>query len=905
MESLRFQGPVTALKLVGELLFAGIGRCIYVYKWKTGELLFKRQMFSLHKIHGIAALGDQIALWGAKSVLFTTLEETENGDIRELSANDWVVSVGLKLGMAFIQTAHNEVIEFDLDAKRVNQVRKCSECSILYSGQLYTQSNLCAAGTVLGGVVVWDYNTEQVKYNFTDHEGSIFYVQFSPCGKFLASCSDDRSIIVWDLETGELIGRGWGHASRIWSLDFADNGLVISVSEDCTARLWQANVQKKSLETIQVVHGHQGRNIWCLSTTKFEGDTVLVTGGGDGRIKLQNISQPKHFQEWSITDIVGQPEKGEHLKDYKRLEDRIVLTTSAGKIYTHVDGAWSRLDHTILDEYSVVRLVGDRFVVAARDGRFVVVSDGIYQFKVELVGKLLEAFPVTMEDNKPCLLLQTENKTEPYRIVDLNGETLQTFAPIQNFMITSALYHRGMLFVGSRAGGVAVSKGNEWTTTRRIFQTQDTITCFVAISERVMISCRSGHYGLFSPDTQLTPFYTNKLQRGSVERIQIQDDGTVLFFGFKTDKFFIWNSTHDYEVASEVCGGAHRAWCAEVNRADESQFELYFTKAGKLSLISKPGNQHFKQSILRTGTHGREIRGLEFSLAHQGLLASASEDTCVNLALLDKNDFIETKLSLRHHVSGIQVLHWSLCGKYLLTGGGREELIWWRVDVHDKDVYAMEIARLPTVSKSPDLRIMDFDLVETSEGSWILATGYSDSTLRLWRFENGSFSLLVTKKYRECCILNVHLIDGYLLTSATDGHLVLWHCRDGNIGEPLLRHQIHQSGVRCSAVQLIDGMIHHYSGGDDNALVAVTVNAQHEVTEVFRHNDAHSSTISSMALTDGKLYTTGCDQKVRLWSLEGQLLQSLYTSVADTGTLALQNDKLVAGGMGLALFRVE
>lgn len=904
MESIRFQGPVTALKLVNDLLYAGIGRCVYVYRWTTGELLFKSQVFSLHKIHGIVVHENRIALWGAKSVAFTTLEELESGSGRQMAANDWIVSIGLTADRAFIQTAHNEVIEFDFNTQTVQNVRKCTECSILYSGQLHTESNLCAAGTVLGGVVVWDYSTEQIKHHFTDHEGSIFYVTFSPCGNFLASCSDDRSIIVWDLKTGKSVGRGWGHASRIWGLDFTNDGQVISVSEDCTARLWKVDADKNALETVQVFHGHQGRNVWCLSATSFNGSTILATGGGDGRIKLQNVSQRKEFKEWSITDIVGNPEKDEHLKDYKRLKDKLVLTTSSGKVFTYIGGIWSRLGDITLDEYSVVRLVGDTFIVAARDGRFVVISNEVSQFKVDLIGKLYEAFPLFVE-NEPCLLLQTQNQTEPYRIIDLKGNVLQTFDPIQNFMITSVLYRSGALFVGSRAGGVAVWTDNEWTVSRRFFQTQDTITCFVAIDQSLMISCRSGHYGLFSADVHLRPLYTNKLQRGSIERIQTQEDNTALFFGFKTDKFFIWNSTFDYEVSAEVCGGAHRAWSAEVNTADEFQFDLFFTKAGKLSLISKPGNQHFKRTMLRSGTHGREIRGLEFSSAHSGLLASASEDTCVNLALLDNNDYIQTKLSLRHHVSGIQALHWSPCGKYLLTSGGREELIWWRVDVAGQNVYGMEIGRLPTVSDSPDLRIMDFDLTETSEGSWILATGYSDSTLRLWRFENGEFDLLVTKKYRECCILNVHLIDGYLLTSATDGHLVLWHYRDGTLGEPLLRHQIHESGVRCSAVEYIDGTIYHYSGGDDNALVAVAVNSQHEATEIFRHNDAHSSTISSMVLTDNKLYTTGCDQKVRLWNLEGELLQSLYTSVADTGTLALQNKNLVAGGMGLALFHVE
>lgn len=901
MQSIRFQGPVTALKLDGELLLAGIGRCIYVYKWTTGELQAKHQVFSLDKIHGISIRDGLLAVWGGKSVKFLMLAKLDD-KVPSYEVNDWIVSVSLAGNSALIQTAHNEVITFDLAGAKITATKRCSECSILYSGNLYPAKNLCAAGTVLGGVVVWNFNTQEIKFNFTDHEGSIFYVEFSPCGNFLASCSDDRSIIVWDLNTGLAVGRGWGHASRIWQLRFTDDGSLLSCSEDCTTKLWKVNREQGTLDQIQTFHGHQGRNVWSLSTVAYEDDIILATGGGDGRIKLQNITQTEHTDEWTIEDVVGRPEKNEHFKDFKKHRNKFVLTTSTGKVFLKNGQSWDQLPYIKLDEYSVVRVVNDTLVVAARDGRFLVVVDEPYLFTVELGAKLYELFPLIL-DGVTCMLLQTQNPQEPFRIVDLKGNLLKTLPSIPTFMVTSAKMFNDILFVGSRAGAVATWYQGDWQVNRRIFQSQDTITSFTIIGSNIMITCRSGHYGLFSADAELAARYTNKLQRGSIERVQIQSNGTTLFFGFKTNKFFIWDSTHDNEVVAEVCGGAHRAWCVDVDIEDESSFELYFIKAGRLCSISKPGNKHFKATMLLSGNHGREIRGLEFSSAYPGLLATASEDTCVNLSLVDGNDFVHTKLSLRHHVSGIQALHWSKCGRYLLTSGGREELIWWNVTVDDENVYAMEAGRLPTVSKTPDLRVMDFDVLEVEDGH-IVAAGYSDSTLRLWKFADHKFELLAVQKYRECCILNVHLLEGLLIASATDGHLVAWDIRGWKFGNQLLRYAIHQSGVRCSEIQRVGNVLHHFSGGDDNALVAIAIDESFLVKELFRHADAHSSTLSALVVTADALYTTGCDQKIRAWSLNGEPRGTLHTSVADTGTLARQGDMLIAGGMGLATFQL-
>lgn len=72
----------------------------------------------------------------------------------------------------------------------------------------------------MGGVIIWDLFSETKIHNLLGHEGSIFYVNLSNNGRYVASCSDDRSIRLWDLETGKQLSVGWSHTARIWNLMF-------------------------------------------------------------------------------------------------------------------------------------------------------------------------------------------------------------------------------------------------------------------------------------------------------------------------------------------------------------------------------------------------------------------------------------------------------------------------------------------------------------------------------------------------------------------------------------------------------------------------------------------------------------------------------------------------------------
>ncbi|KAJ7096825.1 WD40-repeat-containing domain protein, partial [Mycena epipterygia] len=91
-------------------------------------------------------------------------------------------------------------------------------------------------------IVLWDANTGAILAGpLQGHTGPIYSVAFSSDGNKIVSGSSDNTVRVWDSESGAPLTELKGHSGDVVSVAFSHDGRrIVSASEDDTVRVWYA-----------------------------------------------------------------------------------------------------------------------------------------------------------------------------------------------------------------------------------------------------------------------------------------------------------------------------------------------------------------------------------------------------------------------------------------------------------------------------------------------------------------------------------------------------------------------------------------------------------------------------------------------------------------------------------------
>lgn len=296
----------------------------------------------------------------------------QNVKVALITAHNALSELTVSLPSAVPEDATTDMSsELQLSRSDLSAATRCT----LYTAHVHWISEthlLVASGTAFGEIIIWSCVVElasssrdvskheiHVHHAFTAHEGSIFgldvlhipaKVPITTSKLLVASCSDDRTIRIWDasraLREGRVDGvktpnhlegvsnegtdisypvptryaQGWAHTSRIWHIAFLSRADALSISdypiqlvsigEDATYQHWDLQeMSDMSCDTTSaiLVHigtfsNHAGKNIWSYGLFQSDrGQTTLTTGGADGTIALSEL-QPnsRNFKEKSL-----------------------------------------------------------------------------------------------------------------------------------------------------------------------------------------------------------------------------------------------------------------------------------------------------------------------------------------------------------------------------------------------------------------------------------------------------------------------------------------------------------------------------------------------------------------------------------------------------------------------------
>ena len=172
-----------------------------------------------------------------------------------------------------------------------------------------------ASGSDDNTVKLWDVRTGECIRTLEGHTGSVWFVAFSPDGKHIASRSEDGTVKLWDVTTGECIRTL--DIDEVYSVAFSPDGKYLaSKSRDETAKLWDVRTGR----CFQTLKGHTD---WVTSVA-FSPDGRLLASGScrkwdgygfceQGEVKLWHVRTGRCIRtleghSTSVTSIAFSPD---------------------------------------------------------------------------------------------------------------------------------------------------------------------------------------------------------------------------------------------------------------------------------------------------------------------------------------------------------------------------------------------------------------------------------------------------------------------------------------------------------------------------------------------------------------------------------------------------------------------
>ncbi|KAE9992776.1 hypothetical protein EG327_007852 [Venturia inaequalis] len=131
------------------------------------------------------------------------------------------------------------------EEERIEKAKKSFEKAATLNGKLTEHLVSASDDNVL---MLWDpFGPSPTKpvAKLLGHQKQVNFVTFSPDGLYIASCSFDNSVKLWNARDGKFILTFRGHVAPVYQCAFsADSRLLVSSSKDTTLKAWDVRTGK-------------------------------------------------------------------------------------------------------------------------------------------------------------------------------------------------------------------------------------------------------------------------------------------------------------------------------------------------------------------------------------------------------------------------------------------------------------------------------------------------------------------------------------------------------------------------------------------------------------------------------------------------------------------------------------
>jgi WD40 repeat protein len=181
------------------------------------------------------------------------------------------------LGSALAVVSKDDVKIFETATGMATFKVEKSAVSIAFS----TRDDMFVCGFEDGTVMVWDVQTSNVIQTFKGHANRVFSVAFSPCSNMIVSAGEDKTVRKWNMSSGHCECVFEGHSNWVSAVCMSATGdRVISGSWDASVMVWDVS---KAASPSLILRGHTEG---VTSVASSSDSSSIASGSLDGTINI-------------------------------------------------------------------------------------------------------------------------------------------------------------------------------------------------------------------------------------------------------------------------------------------------------------------------------------------------------------------------------------------------------------------------------------------------------------------------------------------------------------------------------------------------------------------------------------------------------------------------------------------
>jgi len=608
--------------------------------------------------------------------------------------------------------------------------------AILTAVAYHPTDNLAVTTGDDGSLVMWDMDTHEVLFTHADNGDEIWDIAFHPSGDYFVTGTASGALFIYDTESGRITTSiDNAHQGIITSVNFnADGTRLATTSYDSNAIVWDfadPSDDNPDFTILRMGDDTNTHNDWILDATWNPEGTQLALMTWDNVLQIWDVDtvEPVHTPlQLSIgtgnfsVSATWSPDNRFILMGDVLGTIRFVDASSG----TLIDFQLSR--HTDHVREIVYHPSGEYFASVSHDGSIILWSAGNGQSRTEA--------PIVVHGNHVDGVAFSADGTQMVTVGD--DERVVLFDMTQPDLLAS-----------------------------HILTHQDEIYQVMATETQILSVGLDGNVYATDPITNETTVLLAP-EIGRFTSADLSDDETLLVLATDTGQVQLWDMT-----TNEPLGDPIQAHTASIFGVAISPDSTQLATSGDDSMIRLWQIADLREGNIESAVNlsGHEDGLFDVAWHPNGqLLASASRDTTVRLWDVDS---LETVATLFGHVDDVETLLFSPSGELLVSGGRDNNILLWDVEVvlSDDEIQAEALGNLDDWVLS---------LAFNADGT-MLVSGGRDRAITLWDIPTRQ-PIGGDLTHHESWVWSVAVSpDGQsVFSGARDTHLVRWDINRDN-----------------------------------------------------------------------------------------------------------------------------